>query len=289
MSLRVNEWSWNYNYHGSPSLNKVFHFTSLHYIESLLWIAYSYFLFGILHSIHGIKVAPKLTNTLDRDNREIFLQNMNSLYQVLSLASPCSLLKLSNGRWVLKKPTVVRFLRDPAWVVNWELNISLASSGYLQWESWSACPDVCGVRYHQVRRRICLNPTRKAGGADCSGLRSETRPTGCYTPCLGRLSELFWGIPLHNRYVSTNARWPNDWSLDSEVRVCVNTVRLRMKNEWIVGGHLSTNKPPNWPSDRVTEWPSNRVTEWPSDRVTEWPSDRVTEWLSDSGTNWPSD
>jgi len=118
---------------------------------------------------------------------------------------PCSLLKLSDSRWILKKLSVFRCKLDSACLVNRKLNISLALSGYLQWESWSACPDVCGVRYHQVRRRICLNPTRKTGGADCSGLRSETRATGCYTPCLGRLSELVWGIPSHNRYMATNA------------------------------------------------------------------------------------
>lgn len=40
----------------------------------MLWIIYLYiFLFGILRCIHGMKMTPKLTNTLDRDNREIVL------------------------------------------------------------------------------------------------------------------------------------------------------------------------------------------------------------------------
>ncbi|KAJ7381779.1 Eva-1 C [Desmophyllum pertusum] len=61
-----------------------------------------------------------------------------------------------------------------------------ALNGYLQWEGWSACPDVCGVRFHQVRRRVCLNPTTREGGGDCSGVKSETRTTGCYNACLER-------------------------------------------------------------------------------------------------------
>ncbi|KAJ7360505.1 hypothetical protein OS493_015607 [Desmophyllum pertusum] len=61
-----------------------------------------------------------------------------------------------------------------------------ALNGYLQWEGWSACPDVCGVRYHQVRRRVCLNPTTRQGGGDCSAEKSETRTNGCYNACLER-------------------------------------------------------------------------------------------------------
>lgn len=156
----------------------------------------------MLRCIHGIKVVPKFTNTLDLDNSEIFMQNMKSLHRVLSLASPCSLLNLMR---IKRNSSSFASCSIHVWLVNWELRISLESSGYLQWESWSACPDVCGVLYHQVRRRRCINPTRKTGGADCSGLRSETDPTGCYTPCLGRLSELFRGISSHNRYMTTNA------------------------------------------------------------------------------------
>lgn len=141
-----------------------------------------------------MEVASQLTKTLHLDNRKIFMQNLHFLlfYQALSLASPFKC--LSSLILVRLEAHRLSFSLDPALIVNWVLNILLASNGYLQWESWSACPDVCGVRYHQVRRRTCRNPTTTTGGADCSGVKSETRPTGCYTACLGRLSELFWSI-----------------------------------------------------------------------------------------------
>lgn len=141
-----------------------------------------------------MEVASQLTKTLHLDNRKIFMQNLHFLlfYQALSLASPFKC--LSSLILVRLETHRLSFSLDPALIVNWVLNILLASNGYLQWESWSACPDVCGVRYHQVRRRTCRNPTTTTGGADCSGVKSETRPTGCYTACLGRLSELFWSI-----------------------------------------------------------------------------------------------
>ena len=69
----------------------------------------------------------------------------------------------------------------------WLFAFLTASGGFLQWESWSSCPDVCGTRFHQVRRRICANPTTKAGGADCQG-SSETKKLACYDGCLGMLS-----------------------------------------------------------------------------------------------------
>lgn len=170
------------------------------YIESLLSILYSHlFVWNFtLYLWHegGSKASKHLRSWQSWDfhpKYEITLPGV-----VLSVA-------MFIAQWESKKIIIFRFLLDSAWLVNCELNISLASSGYLQWESWSACPDVCGVRYHQVRRRVCLNPTRKIGGADCSGLRSETRETGCYTPCLGRLWELLCGISSHNRYMTTNA------------------------------------------------------------------------------------
>ncbi|XP_022779593.1 L-rhamnose-binding lectin SML-like [Stylophora pistillata] len=77
-----------------------------------------------------------------------------------------------------------------------------ADIGYLQWEGWSACPDVCGIRYHQVRRRICQNPTTTIGGGDCSGRKSETRESGCYKECLDRNSTTY-------EFLTANLSCPN--------------------------------------------------------------------------------
>lgn len=157
----------------------------------------------------------------------------------------------------VKETHRLSFSLDPTLIVNWLLNILLASNGYLQWESWSACPDVCGVRYHQVRRRICRNPTTTTGGADCSGVKSETRPTGCYTACLGRLSELFWSIlsEIDTWQVmpakSALAPWLDfgfrgsglcQYSASPDQRVYVDTKRIAGENLWKVQRQHSMNQ-----------------------------------------------
>ena len=50
---------------------------------------------------------------------------------------------------------------------------------------------MCGIRYHQVRRRACVNPNTHAGGADCAAPKSETKKTACYNGCFGKSSKVY--------------------------------------------------------------------------------------------------